>query len=454
MTHDELVRDLVARSRAALKVLEGYSQEQVDALVKAMCLAVRANAEALAKEAVEETRLGRYEDKVIKNAGTPDALWHSLKDKKSVGIIRREPERKLVYVAKPKGVIASVAPTTNPNITALSNSVFAVKGRNTIIVAPHPRAKKTTVHTVDIMSAAIKKLGAPDHVLQAIAEPSVELTQALMRAGDIVVATGGMGMVQAAYSSGKPAMGVGVGNVQSLIDRDADFDAAAADIILGRSFDNGIICAANQSVIMPADRKDRVVEAFRARGAFYSEDPATVDRFRSTYFVDGKPNPKVVGQSALFFAEAAGVEVPENTKVIMLKGRAAGREEPLCGEKALPLLVALTYGTFEEGVEMVKANLLYQGAGHTATIHSRDERHIEYFALALSVSRIIVNQTGIAAAGTNFRIGFNPTTSLGCGSWGNNSISENLTYEHFINISRIGYLLDESQVPDMDRIYD
>jgi len=454
MSNEMIVKDLITKSRIALKALEAYSQERVDSLVKAMCIAVRDHAELLSKEVVEETGLGRYEDKLIKNFGTPASLWHNLKDKKSVGIIRREPEKGLVYIAKPKGVIVSVAPTTNPNITALCNAVFAVKGRNTAIIAPHPRAKKTTVHTVELMNAAIKKLGAPDHVVQIIAEPSIELTQDLMKAGDVVVATGGMSLVQAAYSSGKPAYGVGSGNVQTLIDRDADFHAAAEQIIFGRAFDNGVICAANQSVIMPADCQDQVIKAFEANGAFYSEDPAILAKFTNILFIDGKPNPKVTGQSAQTIAEMAGVKVAEGTKAILLKGKKAGREEPLCGEKMYPILVALTYDKFADGVEMAKSNLLFQGAGHSASIHSNNQEHVEYFAQALPVSRIIVNQTGIAAAGTNFRIGFSPTTTLGCGSWGNNSISENLSYKHMINISRIGYELDASQVPDLDRVYD
>jgi succinate-semialdehyde dehydrogenase len=327
MDNQQLIDDLITKSRAALKVLENYTQEQVDALVKAICIAVRDNAELLAKEAITETGLGRYEDKVEKNFGTPAALWYSLKDKKSVGIIKREPERGLVYIAKPKGIIVSVAPTTNPTITVLSNSVFAVKGRNTMIVAPHPRAKKTTAHTIELINAALKKLGAPDHILQITAEPSIELTQALMKAGDIIVATGGMAMVQAAYSSGRPAYGVGSGNVQTLIDRNVDYNTAAGQIIFGRAFDNGLICAANQSAIMPVECKDEIVKAFETNGAYYSEDPKIIAKFTNALFIDGKANTKATGQTAKFIAEMAGVKIPEGTKCILLKGKQAGREE-------------------------------------------------------------------------------------------------------------------------------
>lgn len=458
METNQLVNTLISNSRQALDGIGEYTQEQVDEMVRTVCIAFKEHAAQLAHEAVEETRLGRVEDKIGKNMGTADGMMWSLKGKKSVGIIGEDKENGLVYVAHPKGVVVVVAPTTNPNITALCNSVFAIKGRNTVIICSHPRAKKTTVHTVKIMNEALKKLGAPDNVIQVVEEPSIPLTQELMKAADVVVATGGMAMVKSAYSSGVPAFGVGAGNVQTIIDRDFDFKEAAEQIVIGRSTDNGLICAGNQSVIMPEEKEKEIVGYLKEAGAYYSDDPAVIKRFSDLLFPvqeeGSRPiNPKVVGQDAVVIAGLAGVEVPEDTKVIALKGVETGPGEILCAEKMCPVLVTLTYKTFEEAVEMAKANLFFQGAGHSASIHSNDKGHIEYAAQRLPVSRFLVNQPGIGAANPFMNNGLNPTTSLGCGSWGNNSISENLTYKHLINVSRIGYKWDDSAVPTEQDIW-
>ncbi|MDR2655403.1 MAG: aldehyde dehydrogenase family protein [Oscillospiraceae bacterium] len=452
MESNLLVNTLIGNARKALAGVADYTQAQADEMVRAICLAFKAHGEELARETVEETRLGRVEDKIGKNMGVADGLMWSLKGKKSVGVIGEDKEKGLVYVAHPKGIVVVVAPTTNPNITALCNSVFALKGRNSVIICAHPRAKKTTIHTVEIMNEALKKLGAPENLIQVVREPSIPLTQELMKAADVIVATGGMAMVKSAYSSGVPAFGVGAGNVQTIIDRDCDLKEAAEQIVVGRSTDNGLICAGNQSVIMPAEHESAMVGHLREAGAYYSDNPYVVRKFTELLFPvreDGsRPiNPQVVGQSAEFIAGLAGIEVPGGTKVIALRGEKAGPEEILCAEKMCPVLVTLTYRTFEEAVRMARENLLFQGAGHSAVIHSGNREHIEYAAQRLPVSRFLVNQPGIGAANPFLNNGLNPTTSLGCGSWGNNSISENLTYEHLINISRISYSLDKSAVP-------
>jgi len=440
MSNNQIVCDLIKKSRVALKELESYTQEQVDDMCIAIGLAIQENAEMLAKEAVEETGLGNYDHKVLKNLGTGGDMWSVMKGKKSVGIISEDTEKGLVYVAHPKGVISCVAPTTNPTITPLGNAMLAIKGRNTLIIAPHPRSKKVSIHTVEIMNSALRKLGAPENVIQIIEEPSVETTQELMRMSDVVVATGGMNMVQAAYSSGKPAFGVGQGNVQHIIADDYDdLDLAAAHIVFGRSLDNGVICAGDQSVIMPKSKEPEVISAMIKNGAFYSDSDEIVEKFKKAIFVDGHLNPNIVGQSAKFIADLAGVEIPDDTKIILLKASKYGSEELLCGEKMCPVTVALTYDTFEEAVAIAKENLLYQGAGHSAAIHSNNKEYINYMGKSLPVSRICVNQPGVAAGGAGLGNYLNPTPSLGCGSWGGNSISENLTYEHLINISRIAY---------------
>lgn len=441
----QVVDQLVEKGRIALKAYEGYNQEQVDALIKAMCLAFKDKALELSKEVVEETGLGDYESKIAKNTGSPDGIWYALKGKKSVGIIGEDKENGLTFVASPKGIMCSVAPTTNPNITVLFNAAYALKGRNVLIVATHPRAKRTTLHTVDILNEALAKLGAPENLIQCVEEPSIECTQVLMKKSDVIIATGGAAMVESAYSSGRPAFGVGPGNVQTIIDKGFDYGEAAAQIVQGRSFDNGLICAGNQSVICPAEDLDKVVDALKKNGAYYADSPEEVDVFRKALFPDGRHiNRDLVGQNAAAIAKEAGVTVPDGTTVIAVLGDSSkvGAADPLCSEKMCPALVVLPYGSFEEGVNIAKTNLEYEGAGHSAVVHSNDADKVNYCGVTLPVSRLLVNQPGIFAANPALANGLNPTSTLGCGSWGNNSISENLTYEHLINISRIARMKD------------
>lgn len=438
MSQNEVVASLVEKSRTALQVLEGYSQEQVDALCKAVGQSIAKEAELLAKEAIEETDMGKYEDKIQKNLGIGAGIWSTMKNQKSVGIIERDTEKNLTYVANPKGVIASVIPTTNPTLTIVGNVMMAVKGRNTVIISPHPRAKNVSKHTVDILNAAMKELGAPDNIVQIIEEPSLDATNSLMQSCDIVVATGGPAMVKAANSSGHPSFGVGQGNVQVVIDNDyKDFDFAAKTIIDSRSFDNGLICASEQSVIVHKDSEADMVTALENNGAFYSADEETINKFRAVIFEDTHLSPAIIGKTAVEIAEMAGVEIPADAKVIVLKAEKFGADELLCGEQLSPILVQLAYDTFEEGVAMAKANLLYQGAGHTAVLYSNDQDKIDYASLTIPVSRLLINLPGLAATGMGMTSHINPTSSIGCGSWGNNSISENLTYKHLINISTV-----------------
>ncbi len=431
---------LLKRSRIALEKLRNCSQEEVDQMCRVINRAVSDNARELAELAVEETNMGDIESKVIKNTTMGSGVWLTMKNKKSVGIIKRDREKGLVYVAHPKGVIASVAPTTNPTITPLGNAMLAIKGRNTIIVSPHPRAIKTTSKTIEYMNKALMEIGAPEHVIQMVEDPSHEATRELMATSDVIVATGGMGMVKAAYSSGKPAFGVGQGNVQAIIDEEYDdLDLAAQFIVMGRSFDNGIICACNQSVIVPGDKKTAMVKALEGQGVYYIEDKAAVADIRDILFKDGRPQADIIGRPAFEIAKKAGINVPEDTPVLAVAVEARGSEDVLCGEKLCPVLILTTCRDFKEGVAIAKANLLYQGAGHTAAVHSNNRANIEYAAAELPVGRLLVNVPGIAAGGGGLFTHLNPTPSLGCGSWGGNSISENLTYEHLLNIGIIAY---------------
>ena len=458
MNNAQSLTTMIDNARKALTELEPYTQEQVDECVKAICLAFKSRARELAELAVEETGLGDVDAKTEKNSGSPDAIWYDLKDKKSVGIIGEDPVLKLKYVAKPKGILASVAPSTNPNVTVIFNAAYAIKGRNVLIVAPHPRAKKSTFKTCEIINEALSKLGAPENLVQCIEEPSIELTKELMQSCDVVIATGGAAMVVSAYSSGHPAFGVGPGNVQTIFDRGySDYKMAIAQTVLGRKYDNGLICACNQSLIIPEEMEPELVNIMKEEKAAYFDGKDEVDAFRSFLFPDGAHiNPNVVGKSIQDVAKMMGIDIPGDAVIAVLKIDKAniGAKDPLCGEKMCPVAVCIPYGTFEEAVDIAKTNLLYQGAGHSSVVHTDDVSHAEYCVLELPVSRMMVNQPGIFAANPALANGFRPTSTLGCGSWGNNSISENLNFEHLINISRIGWMKDESDIPTPEQIWE
>ena len=444
---------MVEKAREAQRVFEKFTQEQVDDIVKAMGKVIYDNAEVLAKEAVEETRMGVYEDKVAKNRGKSKTIWNSLKGKKSIGIIDEDIENGLISIAKPIGVVCAVAPTTNPIVTPMCNAMFALKGGNAIIVAPHPRAKRCSTHAVELMNREIKKLGAPNNLIQIIEEPSIELTNELMQKTDVILATGGMAMVKSAYSSGKPSFGVGAGNVQVILDRDIDFMEATKKVISGRIFDNGIICSGEQSIIVPQDKYDEIVKAMESNGAFYVGDEETVSKFRDVLFKNGMINGDIVGQSVQFVANLAGVEVPKEAKVILLKPTGVGKADLLCKEKMCPAMIILPYNTFEEAVEIAQTNLELEGKGHTTVIHSNNQEHIKYAGLNLTVSRLVVNAPSSTTAGGSLYNSLSPTTTLGCGTWGNNSISENLNYKHLINVSRVAFVKQNITPPTDEEIW-
>ncbi|WP_066648705.1 aldehyde dehydrogenase family protein [Christensenella timonensis] len=448
------VAEIFEKARIAQAEYEkNASQEQVDAAVKAIGQVVYDRAEELAKMAVEESGMGVYEDKVAKCKGKSKCIWNSLKGKKSYGIIDENKETGIIKVAKPKGVVGAVTPVTNPVVTPMCNAMFALKGKNAIVIAPHPRTSNLNKYVVDLFRAELKKLGLPEDLVQTIENPSLDMTQEVMKTADVVVATGGAGMVKSAYSSGKPALGVGPGNVQVIIDRGIDYDEAARMIIDGRKFDNGIICSGEQSIIVPKDEYEKVVKAFEKNGAYYIDDPSEVEKFAQTIFPGGVISKDVVGQSVQKIAGIAGVSVPEGTKVVVLKARGVGRKDLLCKEKMCPFMIAIPYDTFEEAMDIAYENLDYEGKGHTCSIHSGDMEHVRMVGEHMPVSRIVVNQPSSTTAGGALTNGFSPTTTLGCGSWGNNSISENLNYTHLINVSQIGLYNKDKKIPTDEEIW-
>lgn len=449
----EYIDGYIQRARKAQAEIENYTQSQVDRLVMAIAKAVYDNAEYLAKLAIKETQMGVLEDKIAKNKGKASIIWNSLKGKKSVGIIERDEEAGIVKVAKPIGVVAAITPMTNPIVTPMSNAMFAVKGRNAIVITPHHRAIRCSTETVNLINAELKKLGAPEHLVQILDQQSRINTRTLISSADVVVATGGAGMVNAAYSSGRPALGVGAGNVQCILDRDIDYGEAVSKLIAGRIFDNGIICSGEQSAIVPSDKYDEIIEHFKNNGAYVVTSPEERDAFRKVLFPDGVMNRHVVGQSVQTIAKLAGVEVPSDCKVIAIEAEGYGKDELLAKEKMCPVLAIFRYGDFKEAVEIAKANLEVEGKGHSVAIHSHNRENIEYAGEQINVSRFVINQTCATSAGGSYFNGLAPTNTLGCGSWGHNSISENLTYKHLINISQIAYFKPDNPVPTQEELW-
>lgn len=453
MDTKEYIQSLVDRARVAQQEFETYSQEQVDRAVRAIGKIVYDNGEMLAQMAVDETRMGRYEDKIVKNKAKAKITWYKLKGVKSRGIIRYLDDIGVVEVAKPIGVIGCVAPTTNPTMTPNHNAMIALKGGNAVIVCPHPRAKATGIKTVELMRQALAGLGYPEDLIQVVPEPTMEASGLIMSLCDACVSTGGPGMVKAAYSSGKPAFGVGAGNVQSLVDVDVDLRETAAKIAKSRTYDNGVLCTCEQCVHVSRDRYDEMVALLQEQGAAYIGKDEDVAALRRAMFPNGTINKDVVGASPRDIAALAGLSVPESARFLLVKVTKGGKDEDLTKEKLCPVLAICPYDSWEGAVELAVKNLNNEGAGHSAILHSNNKGHVEYAAVRLPVSRIGVNLVGSSGLGGGFDCGLNPTATLGCGTWGNNSISENLWWHHLVNISRIAYQMPDNPVPTDEEIW-
>lgn len=453
MENNDLIKSLIHKSRIAQKEFEKFNQQQVDAVVKAIARVVYDNAEELARMAADESRMGVYEDKIKKNRGKSSIIWNHLKTKKTVGIINYDEETGVVEVARPMGVVGVVTPCTNPIVTPMANAMAALKGRNSIIIAPHPRAKNCARYLVNLFNKAIVKHNAPENLIQVIDEPSIELTSELMGAVDVIVATGGMGMVKSAYSSGKPAYGVGAGNVQCIIDKNVDLKDAIPKIVAGRIFDNGIICSGEQTIIVHEDDYEQTMVELKANGAYYIDNAEERKKLTKALFINGVMNKDLVGQPITMVAETAGIKIPAGTKLIVVEASGYGDADVLSKEKMCSVISTYKYKTFKEAVDIAIANLEVEGKGHSIAIHSDNRENIEYAATVVPVSRVLINQICSTMNGGSFYNGFAPTTTLGCGSWGNNSISENFDYKHLINITRIGYYMIDAKVPTQEELW-
>lgn len=447
------IDEYIARARKAQKQFEKMSQEQLDAAVRVIAKVVHDNAEYLAEIAVDETGMGNYPDKVLKNKNKAKIIWNSLKTKKSKGIIERDEKTGITKIAKPVGVVAAITPCTNPIVTPMSNAMFALKCGNAIIITPHHKAIKCSTKTVEMINSELAKLGMPENLIQILDQQSRENTRNLISSADVVVATGGAGMVNAAYSSGRPALGVGAGNVQCILDRDVDYKEAVPKIIAGRAFDNGIICSGEQSAICPEENFDEIMKEFESNGCFIVRDAESKEALRKAIFVDGAMNRHAVGQDVEAIAKLAKIEIPEGTKIIVVEADGSGEEDILAKEKMCPVIAAYKYKEFKDGVEIARDNLEREGKGHSVSLHSNNKGNIEYVGEELCVSRFVINQVCASSAGGSFYNGLAPTNTLGCGTWGHNSISENLDYKHLMNISRIAYFMPENNVPTDEELW-
>ena len=444
---------MVAKAREAQAIFErSFNQSTTDAVVKATARVVFDNAEMLAKMAVEETQMGVYEDKVAKCRNKSKGVWYNLKGKKSMGILEIDERTDMITIAKPIGVVAGITPMTNPVVTPMSKIMFALKTKNAIIIAPHPKSKMCSAKTVHMIQEKLKTMGVPDYMVQVIEEPSIESTQELMKTADVVVATGGMPMVRSAYSSGKPSYGVGAGNVQVILDSDIDFEQAANKVITGRAFDNGIICSGEQFFAYPKKDKEAVFAAFKKQGAYFVNDEEK-KKLLAVLFKDNAINRDVVGQGVDKIAKMAGFNIPAGTRVIVAEATGAGTQDQICKEKMCPVMGCIGYEHFEEGLKIMLTNLRMEGNGHTAAVHSNNQGNIIMAGEMLTVSRLVVNAVSSTTGGGAIQNGLAVTNTLGCGTWGNNSISENFTYKHLLNTTRIAPLCDRITIPTDEEMW-
>ena len=436
----ETLAKTLERVKNAQKEFSKYSQEQVDKIFQAAAIAANEARIPLAKMAVEETGMGIVEDKVIKNHYAAEYIYNKYKNEKTCGVIYQDDSYGIKKIAEPVGIVAAVIPTTNPTSTAIFKTLIALKTRNGIIISPHPRAKKSTIEAAKTVLEAAVKAGAPEGIIAWIDVPSLELTNMLMQSADIILATGGPGMVKSAYSSGKPALGVGAGNTPAVIDESANVILAVNSIIHSKTFDNGMICASEQSVIVSDKIYDKVKDEFVKRGC-YILNPEETEKVRKTIIINGALNAKIVGQKAHTIAELAGVSVPENTKILIGEVESVDLSEEFAHEKLSPVLAMYKSSSFDDSLEKAYRLIEDGGLGHTSSLYVNtvtEKEKIEKFYSKMKTCRVLVNtpssQGGI---GDLYNFKLTPSLTLGCGTWGGNSVSENVGIKHLLNIKTV-----------------
>ncbi|MBR4891483.1 MAG: bifunctional acetaldehyde-CoA/alcohol dehydrogenase [Clostridia bacterium] len=436
----EKLEEAIQRIKEAQKIFATYTQEQVDKIFLAAASAANKARIPLAKMAVEETGMGIVEDKVIKNNYASEYIYNAYKETKTCGIIEEDKAFGIKKIAEPIGVVAAVIPTTNPTSTAIFKCLLALKTRNAIIISPHPRAKNCTIAAAKLVLEAAVEAGAPEGIIDWIDVPSLEMTNTVMKEADIILATGGPGMVKAAYSSGKPALGVGAGNTPAIIDDSADILLAVNSIIHSKTFDNGMICASEQSVIVLESIYNTVKEEFGARGCYFLKEKE-IEQVRKTIIINGALNAKIVGQSAAKIAELAGVKVPEGTKILIGEVDSVDLSEEFAHEKLSPVLAMYKAKNFEEALDKAERLVEDGGFGHTSSVYLNEvteTEKINSFASRMKTCRILVNTpSSHGGIGDLYNFKLAPSLTLGCGSWGGNSVSDNVGVKHLINIKTV-----------------
>lgn len=442
------MRTAVKQAKEAQLEYLKFSQEQVDEIVKKVAEAAYAKSLELAQMAVEETGMGVVEHKKIKNEVGSIGVYESIKDEKTVGVIREDPVKKITEIAEPFGVVAGIIPTTNPTSTAIFKTLLALKTRNAIVVSPHPNAVNCTIEALKVCLQAAVEAGAPEGIIGWISKPTMLATTELMQHKDValILATGGGGLVRAAYSSGKPAYGVGPGNVPCYIEKSANVSRSVKMIIDSKTFDNGTICATEQALIVDKNIKQLVVRELRNNGAYFLSEKEKELMEKLISPTPGKLNPKIVGRNAVTIAEMAGITVPANTRVLIAEETKVGKDVPFSIEKLSPIFGFYTVKDYQEAKKLCLDLLDIGGRGHSLSLHTNDDKVAKEFALEMPVSRIMVNTlSSIGAVGAT--TGLDPSLTLGCGSFGGNITSDNVTARHLINIKRMAYGIKDVTIP-------
>ena len=447
MSAKEEIGKLVERSRKAQKQIENYTQEQVDELIRAMvwCVAKPGMAEEIAQFTVDETQLGNYEGKFLKIQRKTRATLMDIINDKSVGILEEDKERAIVKIAKPMGVIGALSPSTNPEATPVIKAIHAIKGRNSIIVAPHPRAKLTNKKICDLMRSAIEACGAPADLVQGIEIPSLDLTNELMAQCDRVLATGGGAMVTAAYSSGTPALGVGVGNAVITVDETADLDDAAEKIRMSKTLDFAASCSSDNSVILVNEIYENMMSKLKEKGGYLVNDEEK-EKLKNTLWDDeGHINTAMVAQPAEKIANMANIDIPEGTQFYIVPENGWGKEHPFSGEKMSVIMALYKADNIDHAIELTNNIQAYQGQGHSCGIYSNSDDNIMRLANSTTTLRVMVNQPQAASNSGNLWNGMRQTFSLGCGSWGGNGTNNNISWRDLINETWVSKPLSQSK---------
>ncbi len=440
------VRSKVEAAYAAWQRYRTFSQEKVDAIVERVAAAARSNARRLAEMAVEETKYGNAKDKLAKNLLACDVLPRAMRGLKTVGVLRELPDQRIVEIAVPMGVVAAILPTTNPTSTAMYKTLIALKAGNGIVLSPHPRAKACTCETAAILQQAALAAGAPDGLVQCIYNSTLEATNALMKhpRTSVILSTGGSGIVRAAYSSGKPAFGVGPGNVPVLLDRSANVDEAVAKVVAGKSFDFGTVCSSEQCIVAEHGLRDPILTALKANQAFVCDARQTEALARLLLTPNFTVNPDCVGQPAPKIAQMAGFQTPADTSALVVEIQGVGKQHPLSAEKLSPVLSLYFVANFAAALDACEALLRFGGLGHTAVIHATDDARIREFALRMPAFRILAN-TSAPQGSTGITTNVFPAMTLGCGALAGNITGDNIGPLNLINIKRLAYMTRQAE---------